>query len=68
MIARNLNRVVQNLARHGQPCENVILRGIRRDSETAVTPKSETLGNFTTCIEWGGPSAKTWMEMEDSRV
>src|SRR5258707_160669 len=33
MIARNLNRVVQNLARHGQHSEHVILRGVRRDSE-----------------------------------
>jgi len=33
MIARNLNRVVQNLARHGQHSEHVILRGVWRDSE-----------------------------------
>src|SRR5258708_23671187 len=32
-IARNLNRVVQNLASHGQHAEHVILRSVRRDSE-----------------------------------
>jgi hypothetical protein len=33
MIARNLNRVVQDLARHGQHSEHVILQGVRRDGE-----------------------------------
>src|SRR5260370_21845794 len=33
MIARNLNRVVQNLAGHGQHSKHVILRGVRRDGE-----------------------------------
>jgi hypothetical protein len=33
MIARNLNRVMQNLARAGEHCENVILRGVRRDGK-----------------------------------
>ena len=32
-----------------------------------VTPKIETLGNVTTCIEWGGPSAEK-MELEYPRV
>ena len=34
--------------------------------QSGVTPKTETLGNVTTCIEWGGPSAE--MELEDPRV
>src|ERR1700732_4394248 len=33
MIARNLNRVVQNLSGHGQHSEHVVLRGIGRDGE-----------------------------------
>ena len=34
MIARNLNRVVQDLPRHRQHSEHVILRGVRRNCES----------------------------------
>src|SRR4030081_1202129 len=34
MIARNLNRIAQNLAGHGQHSDHVVLRGIRRDGES----------------------------------
>ena len=33
MIARNLNRVVQNVARRGQHTKDVVLRRVRRDGE-----------------------------------
>src|SRR2546422_416993 len=33
MITRNLDRVAQNLARHGQHSDHLILRGVRRDGE-----------------------------------
>jgi len=33
MVARNANPVAQRLARLGQHCQHVILRGIRRDAE-----------------------------------
>jgi hypothetical protein len=49
-----------------EPLSHLVITCPRERSRTEVTPKTETLGNVTTCIEWGGPSAE--MELEDPRV
>ena len=66
-IVFNQGRLILHVCdSYDETSDGRILAAAAQLRRTEVTPKTETLGNVTTCIEWGGPSAE--MELEDPKV